>query len=381
MVFYGGFAIITKEKSRRMKHTPLFSQHQRLGGRIVDFGGWALPIQYAGIIAEHEAVRSAAGLFDVSHMGEIEVRGKGAVDYLQRLVTGDVAKLADGRILYALMCNHGGGVVDDILLYRFNEAHFLLVVNAANTEKDFHWLCAHAAGDVLIENESDRFAQIAIQGPNAQAILQGVSDVPLSDIGFFRFMQGVNVDSKRALVSRTGYTGEDGFEIYLDAGDAQHVWAALLDAGAPLGLVPAGLGARDTLRFEAALPLYGHELSEEISPFEAGLAPFVKLDKGDFIGREALVAQRENGAARERIGFVMKDRGVPRSGYPLMLGDETIGVVSSGGFAPTLKQNAGMALVRRGAVDEGGELSVVVRDRALRAVRVPLPLYRKRYKK
>jgi len=364
-----------------VKKTPLFAEHERLGGRMIDFGGWLLPVQYGGILTEHEAVRNTAGLFDVSHMGEIEVKGSGALAFVQRLVTGDVTRIADNKVLYSPMCNESGGVVDDLLVYRHNAGHFFLVVNASNTDKDYDWIHAHAPEGVTVENVSDKFAQLALQGPKAEGILQELTDYPLKDIGFFRFAQGVRIAGKEALVSRTGYTGEDGFEIYLPGGDAPEVWQAVLGVGENEGLVPVGLGARDTLRFEACLPLYGHELADDITPLEAGLSMFVKLDKEDFIGLEALLKQREQGIPRELIGIVMTDRGVPRNGYEVQKDGVPIGRVTSGSFSPTIKQNAALAIVNQGAVEMSGEIAVVIRDKPLKAKRVPTPFYKKRYRK
>ncbi len=364
-----------------MKRTPLYERHVQLFGKMVDFGGWELPVQYSGILAEHEAVRSAAGLFDVSHMGEIDVKGRYALDFVQRLVTGDVQKMADNQVLYAPMCYEDGGVVDDLLVYRYNAESFLLVVNASNTDKDFQWIVSKAPEGVAVNDRSSQYAQLAVQGPKAEEILQELTEYPLNSIAFFRFADNVPIAGVNALVSRTGYTGEDGFELYLNAADAPGVWDEILKAGADFGLVPAGLGARDTLRFEASLPLYGHELSPDISPLESGLSMFVKLDKGDFIGRQALLRQKENGIKRELIGFAMTDRGIARGGYEIMLNDRVIGHVTSGSFSPTLKQNLGLAIVERGVIPLDGELFVVIREKPLRAKRIALPFYKKRYRK
>ncbi len=348
---------------------------------MVDFGGWSLPVQYGGIISEHEAVRNAAGLFDVSHMGEIVIRGPGSTEFLQRLVTGHVGTLEDNQVLYTLMCHQNGGTVDDLIVYRYNAEHYLLVVNACNTQKDFAWIKEHAPEGLSIENLSDDYAQLAIQGPKAQAILQTLADCPLDDIGFFHFEPNVCVAGQDALVSRTGYTGEDGFEVYVSKDAATAVWDEILRTGTEYGLLPVGLGARDTLRLEAGLPLYGHELSPDITPLEAGLGNFVKLAKGDFIGREALKQQKKQGIPRVRIGFAMIDRGIPRSGYELMKSGQIIGCVTSGSYAPSLKKNMGMAIVETGYVDMEEELTVVVRSKSLLAKRVPLPFYKKRYRK
>lgn len=365
-----------------MKHTPLFSRHEALGGKIVDFAGWALPVQYSGIIKEHEAVRAAAGLFDVSHMGEIAIKGEGALDFMQQLVTGDAERLKDKQVLYSLMCDDDGGVVDDLLLYRRSAADFLLVVNASNTDKDFEWIKRHAPADLILENLSAAYAQLALQGPHAQTILQELTDFPLDEIPFFYFEPHIRIGGKLALVSRTGYTGEDGFEIYTAADDAPALWDAILDAGRAYGVVPVGLGARDTLRFEAGLPLYGHELDRTITPLEANLNPFVKLKKGvACMGCVALRAQKEAGVLRELVGIVMIDRGIPRHGCEVMHNGQVIGHITTGTYSPTLKENMGLALISRGAVKMDEELSVMVRSKSLQARRVPLPFYQKKYKK
>lgn len=363
-----------------MKQTPLYDQHVSLGGRIIDFGGWALPVQYTGIVEEHEHVRGAAGLFDVSHMGEITVKGKDAQSFIQHLVTNDISKAVDGQAVYSPMCYPDGGVVDDLLVYRLGAEDYLLVVNAANTDKDYAWICEHLEGDVKVENVSDRWAQLAIQGPKAQDILQKLTDYPLGDIRFYRFAPNVRVAGYDALVSRSGYTGEDGFELYTDPINAPALWQALLDAGKEEGLIPAGLGARDTLRFEAALPLYGQEISAEISPLEAGLNRFVKLDKPEFIGRDALAKQAEEGLKRKVVGFELVERGIPRSHYNIEKDGQPIGFVTTGSFSPTLKKNIGLALVQSEYAADGMEFDVIIRDKPVKAQVVPVPFYSKKYK-
>lgn len=363
-----------------MKHTPLYEQHAALGGRIIDFGGWALPVQYSGIIEEHEAVRNAAGLFDVSHMGEVTVKGSGALAFIQHLVTNDISKAVDGQAVYSPMCYPDGGVVDDLLVYRMGAEDFLLVVNAANTDKDFAWICEHLPDDVKAENVSDKWAQLALQGPKAQAILQKLTDYPLGDIRFFHFVPNARVADMDALVSRSGYTGEDGFELYTAAENAPALWQALLDAGRGDGLLPAALGARDTLRFETALPLYGQEISADISPLEAGLTRFVKLDKPDFIGKAALVKQAEAGLKRKLVGFEMVGRGVPRSHYGVAKDGRTVGFVTTGSFSPTIKKNLGLALVEADYAVQDAALEIVIRDKPVEARIVPLPFYSKKYK-
>ncbi len=363
-----------------MKQTPLYDEHVRLGGRIIDFGGWALPVQYSGITLEHEAVRNVAGLFDVSHMGEITVKGKDAQGFIQRLVTNDISKAVDGQAVYSPMCYPDGGVVDDLIVYRLGAEDYLLVVNAANTDKDFEWINEQLAGDVKIENVSSQWAQLALQGPEAQTILQKLTDYPLGNIRFFHFVPEVTVAGLKALVSRGGYTGEDGFELYTDPANAPALWNAVLDAGKEEGLLPAALGARDTLRFEAALPLYGQEISADISPMEAGLNRFVKLDKADFIGKAALDKQAEEGLKRKLVGFEMVERGIPRSHYDVQADGKTVGFVTTGSFSPTLKKNIGLALVEAGCAAEGTELNIIIRDKPVKARVIPIPFYNKKYK-
>lgn len=364
-----------------MKKTPLYEQHLALGGQVIDFGGWALPVQYRGILEEHQAVRQAAGLFDVSHMGEVTVKGGDAEKYIQKMVTNDISTMADGQIYYSPMCYPDGGVVDDLLVYRFSREDYLLVINAANTDKDYQWLESHLEGEVDLANISADYAELALQGPKAEAILQGLTEDDLAAIPFFHLQRDVDFRGVKALVSRTGYTGEDGFEIYLAPADAPRLWEMILAAGNEAGLLPAGLGARDTLRFEAVLPLYGQEIAQDITPLEAGLGTFVKLDKADFIGREALLRQKEAGIPRRLVGFEMVDRGIPRSHYEVEKAGKNIGFVTTGSFSPTLKKNIGLALIETAQAETGGELEVVVRGKRLKARIIPTPFYRKRYKK
>ncbi len=364
-----------------MKRTPLYEKHVALGGRMIDFGGWELPVQYQGIIKEHEQTRKAAGLFDVSHMGEITVKGPDAQRFIQHMVTNDISGAQNLQAVYSPMCYEDGGVVDDLLIYRLGEEDYLLIVNAANANKDFEWLCRHVSDQVELRNVSNDYAQMAIQGPNAERILQQLCDVPLEDIKFYRFRTDVSVAGVSGIVSRTGYTGEDGFELYLPAAEAAGVWDALLEAGKDDGLVPAGLGARDTLRFEVALPLYGQELSDSISPLEAGLGMFVKLDKEEFIGREALEAQKEAGLKRRVVGFEMSERGIPRAHLDVQKDGASVGFVTSGGFAPSVGKNLGLALVDITCAAEGTELDIIIRDKPMKAQVVGKPFYSKKYKK
>lgn len=357
-----------------LKHTPLYHRHVALGGRMVDFGGWALPVQFAGILQEHQAVREGAGLFDVSHMGEIAVCGGAAEAFVSRLVTNHVTGMQTGAIVYSPMCYAHGGTVDDLLVYR-REEDFLLVVNAANKEKDFSWIASHAPEGVSVVDESSQTAQMALQGPRAmgmmEAFIPGISGLKPFTFGMFELL------GWECLISRTGYTGEDGVEIYVDPVGAPEIWDALLGAGA----TPCGLGARDTLRFEAAMPLYGHEMDQTVSPLTAGLGWAVKLGKpGGFIGQEALTAEKAEGQGSRRIGLQMLERGIPREGYDVL--DQTgqvIGRVTSGTFAPTIRQNLAMARIHPDMPmpAAGHQVAVSVRGKALKAQRVKLPFYKR----
>ncbi|NLP44760.1 MAG: glycine cleavage system aminomethyltransferase GcvT [Peptococcaceae bacterium] len=364
-----------------MKKTPLYELHVQAGGKIIDFGGWALPVEYEGIIREHETVRTAAGLFDVSHMGEILVEGPDAEKYLQKMLTNDLAPMQDYQVYYTFMCYPDGGVVDDLIVYKYNANLYLLVVNASNKDKDYEWLLQHRAGQVTITDVSDNYALFAVQGPNAQRILQDMTSTDLNQIKFFRFSSEVIIGDTPVMISRTGYTGEDGFELYLSPDQAPSLWQKILEQGQKHGLRPVGLGARDTLRFEAALPLYGHELSADISPLEAGLGHFVKFSKSDFIGKEALLRQKEGGVKRKLIAFEMLERGIPRAGYEVQADGKTIGYVTTGGIAPSLNKNIGLALIASDYAQEGQTIEVAIRKRSMRALIIPKPFYSKKYKK
>ncbi len=359
-----------------VRRTPLYNVHVAAGAKMVEFGGWLMPIQYEGILKEHQAVRSAAGLFDVSHMGEIRISGQGARDFLQKLVTNDVSRLKPGCALYSPMCNPQGGTIDDLLVYQLEDDQYLLVVNAANIQKDYDWVKSQAASSVIIENVSEKTCQLALQGPAAQRILQKITAIDLRDIKYFCFVYG-RVEGVECLVSRTGYTGEDGFELYFPAEHAEDLWQAILAAGQLGGVKPVGLGARDTLRFEACLALYGHELTDEISPLMAGLGWTVKFNKPEFIGREALLKEKEAGPTHRLVGFEMIDRGIPRQGYPLYKEDREVGWVTSGTFAPTLEKNLGLAYVAVQWAETGGELDVMVRNKPLKARIVQKPFYKR----
>jgi aminomethyltransferase len=363
----------------QLNRTPLFEVYKENGGKCIDFGGWELPVQFSSIKEEHEAVRTKAGLFDVSHMGEVEVKGSGALDYLQKMMTNDISRIKDGGAQYTAMCYENGGTVDDLLVYKIEDNHYLLVVNAANIEKDYQWLKEHVEENVELKNLSEEYAQLAIQGPLAEQILQKLAkDSTLSDIGFFKFQNEVELNGVKALVSRTGYTGEDGFEIYCPAESASKLWRDILEAGEPEGILPCGLGSRDTLRFEANLALYGQELTAEITPIEAGIGFAVKVDKeADFYGKETLKKHKKEGAPRKLVGIEMLERGIPRHGYKVFNNDEEIGEVTTGTQSPTLKKNIGLALVKAEYSELDTELFVEIRGKKLKAKVVPTPFYKR----
>ncbi len=361
-----------------LKRTPLFELYKEYGAKVIDFGGWELPVQFSSIKEEHETVRTKAGLFDVSHMGEITVKGREAEAFLQYVMTNDVSKLKNGGAQYTAMCYEDGGTVDDLLVYKRGEGDYLLVVNAANIEKDYDWLIKNKKGNIEIQNISDDIAQLALQGPVAEEVLQKLTEYDLSGIGFFKFAEDVEIDGKKALVSRTGYTGEDGFEVYTDNKDAAHLWKAILEAGKEDGVLPIGLGARDTLRFEARLALYGQELTAKISPLEAGIGFAVKLNKEpDFIGKDALRKQKEDGLKHKLVGIEMIDKGIPRTNYEVFKNDEKIGEVTTGTQSPTLGKNLGLALIDSKYTELGTEVEVQVRKRRLKAEVVKAPFYKR----
>ena len=364
-----------------MKTTPLYEKHVELKGKIIDFGGWALPVEYSGILLEHEAVRTKAGLFDVSHMGEITVKGEDAEKYLQLVVTNDISVLANNQIAYTTMCYPDGGIVDDLLVYKNNNEDYLLVVNASNSDKDYEWLQNHVFGNVEVKKVSLDYAQLALQGPLAQTILQKLVKEDLNDIEFYHFKNNVDIGGIVTLVSRTGYTGEDGFELYFASADGPKMWDLLLETGKDDGLIPAGLGARDTLRFEAALPLYGQEIDKDITPLEAGLGFCVKVAKDNFIGKDALVLQKSEGLKRKVVGFEMVDRGIPRSHYEVYADGKKIGYVTTGSFSPTLKKNIGLALIDIEYTKEETEIEISIRNKNLKAKVIKKPFYNKKYKK
>ncbi len=360
-----------------LKRTPLYERHVQLGAKMVPFAGFEMPVQYPdGVSREHRAVREAAGLFDVSHMGELAVSGDRADGFVNFVVAGDVGRLEPGRALYTVMCNDEGGIVDDLLVYRF-EDRYRLVVNAANIEKDFDWArrCRerYGAGGVELVNESDDVALLALQGPDSERILAPLTDVDLAGLRYFRFAEG-RVAGEPCVVSRTGYTGEDGFELYCAPGAAGSLWDALLAAGGER-LRPAGLGARDTLRLEMGYPLYGNDIDDETTPLEAGLGWTVKFDKGDFVGRAALERQKAEGITRKLCGFVLNERGFPRPGYEIRSDGERVGTVRSGTVGPSVGRGIGTGYLPIDRSEPGTPLEIVIRDRPHAAEVAPMPFY------
>ncbi len=365
-----------------LKQTPLNAVHRSLGGRMVDFGGWDMPVQYpAGVIEEHMRCRTRAGLFDVSHMGEIWVDGPGAVAFVNRLTTNAVTRLINGQAHYSALTNDKGGVVDDLLVYRFAEQKLLLVVNAGTTEKDWAWITSHHTDDDNCEltNASGDFCQIAVQGPDALGIVQKLTETDLSAIGYYHFTEAW-VDDVESIISRTGYTGEDGFEIYAAPEYAEQLWNKFLEAGnygSADGILPCGLAARNTLRLESAMSLYGHELGDDITTLEANLGWITKLDKGEFTGRDALVALKEKGLSRKLAGFEMTEPGIARDGHDVYIDDAKVGVVTSGSPAPFLKKNIGLAFLPPDFAKICQEIRIDVRGKHLTAKVVPTPFYKR----
>lgn len=360
----------------QLRRTSLYRLHVSSGARMVEFAGWEMPVQYAGIVEEHRAVRAAAGLFDVSHMGEVEVEGPGAFETVQHLVTNDTARLAIGQGMYTPMCAPHGGILDDLTVFRLGEQRFFFVVNAATTDKDFAWIKDHTR-NAAARDRSAELALLALQGPKSQAILQRVTRTDMSPLRYFHSKDGIEVAGVACLVSRTGYTGEDGFEIAPPWDAAPKVWEALMEVGRPDGLVPVGLGARDTLRLEAGYMLYGNDIDETTTPLEAPLGWTVKLDKGEFIGRAALLQQRERGVARKLVGFEMMERAIPRPDYLLLAGGTSVGRVTSGTFGPWVNKSIGMGYAQIAYAAAGTEIAVEIRGRPARARVVRLPFYKR----
>jgi aminomethyltransferase len=363
-----------------LKKTPLNKAHRELGGKMVDFGGWDMPVQYtAGVIGEHLRTREHSGLFDVSHMGEFWVEGGDAIRFVDKLTTNDVTKLVDGQAHYSALTRENGTVVDDLLVYRFDVDKLLLVVNASTTDKDWEWITSHKADEnITLVNASADYCQIAVQGRDAVGILSQMTDTNLDEIKYYHFTVG-KVDGVDAIISRTGYTGEDGFEVYANKDYAEQLWNKFLEIGRygeEDGILPCGLAARNTLRLESAMSLYGHEISDEITPLEANLGWICKL-KTEFIGRDALVKQKEAGLTRKLVGFEMKDKGIARDGFDVYIEDKKVGTVTSGSPAPYLKKNIGLAFVPIEFANLGQEIKIDVRGKHLAAEIVPTPFYKR----
>lgn len=369
---------MTDTAAAELRKTPLNPRHRASNARLVPYAGWEMPVEYSGITAEHLAVRTRVGIFDVSHMGELEVAGRNAVAAMQQVSSNDAAALTVGQAQYAGLLTPEGTFVDDMLVYRMGPSHFMLVVNAANVSKDYAWISGQIAalGDVAIVDSSSRYALISIQGPAALEVLQPLATVELGDLAYYWFTHG-EVANARALISRTGYTGEDGFEIFVPPAMADRVWQALLESGRSADILPCGLGARDTLRLEAAMRLYGNEIDETTNVLEAGLGWTIAWSKGPFIGRESLVAARDGGLARQLVGFEMVERAIARHGHPVVKNGRPIGVVTSGTQTPYLKKAIGMAYVPTAQAAPGTEIEIDVRGRVARARIVPLPFYRR----
>lgn len=362
-----------------MKRTALYQKHLDLGAKIVDFAGYEMPISYTSITEEHEYVRTKCGLFDVSHMGEFEIKGQEAEQYVDYLFTNDVTTMVDGQVLYGMMCYENGGVVDDLLVYKYNKHHYFLVVNASNIEKDFAWVEANNNFDATAVNVSEDYSEVALQGPYAEELLASIVGPSIQDLPFFHFSE-MKIENRPFIVSRTGYTGEDGFELYGKDEDIVALWSLLLDKGGEQ-IAPVGLGARDTLRFEVALPLYGNELANDITPLEAGLAFAVKLDGGPFIGKDVLVRQKERKTKRRICGLTLLDKGIIRHGYPVFHMEEQVGIVTTGYKSPSTGETVALALINRPYDKLGTELTVDVRGKRKKVVVRSKKFYNKNYKK
>ena len=361
-----------------LRRTPFHEFHKEAGARLIDFGGWDMPVQYAGILEEHHGCRERVGLFDVSHMGEVRFRGPKALATVQQLVTNDVSKIVDNQAQYTAMCHPHGGIVDDLIVYRVAEEDILICVNAANREKDYAWMLAHNPYGVTIENQSEQWGQLAIQGRTAETLLQTLTDVPLAPIKNYWFARGTVAGIEGCIIARTGYTGEDGFEVFVPAGAADVLWHAIQAAGAPHGLVNVGLGARDTLRLEMKYCLYGNDITDDTTPLEGGLAWVTKLDKGDFVGRDALVKQKAAGVPRRLVGFVVEGQ-IARAHSTVLHGGEKVGEITSGTRSPSLGINVALGYVPSALSAVGTRFEVDVRGRAGTATIAKTPFYTRPY--
>ncbi len=360
-----------------MKRTAFYEIHKSLGAKIVDFAGYEMPVQYSGIMEEHLTVRKSVGVFDVSHMGEFQVRGKDALQFLQKVTVNDVAKLTEGKVQYSAMCYTDGGIVDDLLVYNMGD-HFMLVVNASNIDKDFQWLQSHLKGDVQLKNASDDFSLLAIQGPRSQDLVQRLTDVPLSTIEYYHFRRG-NVVGIPMIISRTGYTGELGFEIYFDASPVtgKKVWDAVFMAGKEFGITPIGLGARDTLRLEMGFCLYGNDIDQTTHPLEAGLGWITKLNKGEFFGREPMLKAKEAGIKRKLVGLTLPEKSIARHGFSITSNGSTVGNITSGTFSPSLQKSVAMGYVASLSAELGSSVTVSIRGKNIPATVVKVPFLQK----
>ena len=367
---------MTTETTTALRKTALNGAHRSMGAKMVGFGGWDMPVEYSGIIQEHLAVRTACGLFDVSHMGEIEIRGREALALTQQATSNDAAKLMVGQAQYSGLLTDRGTFVDDIIVHKFSDTHYFLCVNAANREKDFQHIRGQNRFETEVVDSGDNYTQLALQGPKAQTILQPLTPADLNAIKYYRFVFG-KVLGVECLIARTGYTGEDGFELYFQPAHSEKLWHGLLEAGKGHGLIPAGLGARNTLRLEAGFCLYGHEIDNTTTVWEAGLGWICKMDKGEFTGRAALAAQKERGLQHKLVGFEMRGRGIARDGYPVLIEGREAGRVTSGSPAPFLHKNIGMAYVSVAASAPGTQIEIGIRSQRVPAEIVPLPFYKR----
>lgn len=354
-----------------MKRTPLYETHVKLGAKIVPFAGWEMPVYYSSIMAEHKAVREAAGLFDIGHMGAVRISGTSALQYLQKLLSNDVSLLDAGSSQYSIILNRSGGVIDDIFVYRLAD-HYMLIINASNTDKDIAWLKKNNSEGIEIMDLKDKMTLLALQGPKAQGLLQKMCDIDLKTVGHHKITSAL-ISRIPSLISRTGYTGEDGFELFFDGSKAELIWNKLIE----LGAAPCGLAARDSLRLEAGMPLYGHEYNEGITPLETPFTFAVKLDKGDFIGRDALVRHKEEGLSKKLVGIRLKETGIPRQGFKIFKDSRVIGYITSGTMSPTLKVPIGMGYVRIENSETGSTLDVEIRGKLVKAEIVKLPFYKR----
>jgi len=364
-------------EDNKMKKTPFYEIHKKLGAKIVEFAGFYMPIQYEGIISEHKKVRESVGVFDVTHMGEIEIRGKNALNFIQKITTNDASKLVEGKVQYSSMCYSDGGIVDDLLVYHCG-SYYMLVVNASNKDKDFNWMLDNKIDDVEIIDKSDEVSLLAVQGPNSLKVVQKIIDVDITDLKYYHFLRG-KVAGIPAIISRTGYTGELGFELYFDSSieSAETIWNALFDAGKEFNIAPIGLGARDTLRLEMGMCLYGNDIDNTTNPLEAGLGWITKFDKGDFIGKDILLKVKNEGLKRKLVGFIINDKLVPRHGYDINVNGAKVGNVTSGTFSPILNYSIGMGYVNIEYANEGKNIDIIIRNKPIKATITKPPFIKK----